>query len=189
MCGYIKKSRQYTLCVAVSKLINNTHFFGIFELQLCKISPTRRSWCPIFSNGSGSMIIMFLFVICITAFNMQYYVYSSLLCFLNTIHNQNLLHPNPSTQGYQALWQLNLVQQRDAEDFQKEVILGWERFSFGFVLGIPKIVQDPARYNNYHIFHKKFHVKIILPNVNLLRQTSPMAGTRVQEGACVCTCM
>ena len=124
----------------------------------------------------------------------QHAVYSSVLCFLNTIHYQNLLHPNPSTQGYQALWQLNLVQQRDAEDFQKEVILGWERFSFGFVLAIPKIVQDPARHNNnYHIFHKKSHVKIVLPNVNLGRQTSWRAGTcactcSVSARACTCTC-
>ena len=67
MCGYVKKSRQYALCVAVSKLINNTHFFGILEWQLCKVSQT-------FSNGGGSMRIMFLvtFVICITAFNTQY---------------------------------------------------------------------------------------------------------------------
>ena len=58
--------------------------------------------CPILSNGKGSIKIIFLvtFVICLTAFNMQY---MHVLYFLNTIQNQNLYHPNSSTQGYQAL--------------------------------------------------------------------------------------
>ena len=63
------------------------------------------------------------------------------------------------------------------------MILGWERFSFGFVWPFQKlsrIQHDTTTITTS--FTKKSHVKIVLPNVNLGRQTSWRAGT------CTCTC-